>query len=109
MSKLHNLRVNQGADFSFSLTILEDSGVVKNLNGASVESDIRKHHTANSSLSFTTSINTETSVVTLSLTANQTFELSEGKYVYDAILTDSDENVTRIVEGLLFLRPSVTR
>jgi hypothetical protein len=47
--------------------------------------------------------------VTLTLNADQTNGLEEGRYVYDVeILKTSDSTVTRVVEGIVTVYPSAT-
>ena len=45
----------------------------------------------------------------MSLTAVQTAALKSGRYVYDLQITHSDTTVTRVIEGVITLRPEVTK
>jgi len=58
---------------------------------------------------MTTSIATDatTGVVTLSLTATETAALDAERYVYDLEIT-SGAAVTRVIEGIITVRPQVT-
>ena len=48
-------------------------------------------------------------IVTLSLTADETSALDAERYVYDLeILQTSSSTVTRVIEGIITVRPSVT-
>ena len=60
---------------------------------------------------FTTNTgpNTAAGTITLSLTANQTSNLVYGRYVYDVDVTDASNTVTRVLEGIVTVTPSVTR
>ena len=49
-----------------------------------------------------------TGVVTLSLTAAETTALDAERYVYDLEITSSVGAVTRVIEGLITVRPQVT-
>ena len=50
-----------------------------------------------------------TGVVSLSLSAAQTTALDDGRYVYDLeILQTSSSTVTRVIEGIITVRPQVT-
>ena len=45
----------------------------------------------------------------MSLTADQTGALAEGRYVYDLeILQTSSSTITRVIEGIITVRPQVT-
>jgi hypothetical protein len=48
-------------------------------------------------------------IVTLSLTDTQTSSLDDARYVYDVeIVNDSSGAVTRVIEGIITVRPNVT-
>ena len=47
--------------------------------------------------------------LTLALSANQTSNITFGRYVYDAELIDGSGFVTRIVEGIITVTPEVSR
>jgi hypothetical protein len=47
--------------------------------------------------------------ITLSVTAANTANLSAGRYVYDLKITSPSNIVTRVVEGIVTVLPSVTR
>ena len=45
----------------------------------------------------------------MSLTAAQTAALKPGRYVYDLELTKADTTISRIIEGVITIRPEVTK
>ena len=50
-----------------------------------------------------------TGIVTMSLNADQTGQLEVGRYVYDLeILQTSSSTITRVIEGVITVRPQVT-
>lgn len=109
MATKSNLIIDQGSTFSTDLTLTDENGDPIDLVGYTANSQIRKWYTSSSpSASFATSINTETGVITLSLTANQTSNLVAGRYVYDVEINSGAE-VSRIVEGIVTVTPQVTR
>ena len=60
---------------------------------------------------MTTSVaNPATGIITLSLTAAQTSALdAPSRYVYDVEVTNNTSNVvTRVIEGIITVRPNVT-
>lgn len=111
MATKANLVIDQGSTFSADLNLTDENGDVLDLNGYTANSQIRKWYTSsNAAASFTTSINTSSGVITLSLTSTQTSNLVSGRYVYDVELNDTGSNeVSRIVEGIVTVTPQVTR
>lgn len=109
MATKANLVIDQGSTFSTDLTLTDENGDPLALAGYTANSQIRRWYTStNASATFTTSINTTSAVITLSLTANQTSNLVSGRYVYDVEINDGAE-VSRIVEGIVTVTPQVTR
>jgi hypothetical protein len=109
MATKSNLVIDQGSTFSTDLSLTDENGDPLALSGYTANSQIRKWYTSSSpAATFSTSINTEIGVITLSLTANQTSNLVSGRYVYDVELNDGAE-VSRIVEGIVTVTPQVTR
>lgn len=109
MATKANLVIDQGSTFTTDLTMTDDSGNVIDLAGYVANSQMRKWYTSsNATATFTTSINTTTGVITLSLTADQTSSLTSGRYVYDVEISDGSV-VSRIVEGIVTVTPQVTR
>jgi len=104
-----NLVIDQGTTYSTDLNLTDENGDALVLSGYSANSQIRKHYTSSNSVSFTTSINANAGIITLSLTANQTANLTGGRYVYDVELTDASNSISRIVEGIVTVTPQVTR
>jgi hypothetical protein len=104
-----NLVIDQGTSYSTSLTLVNEEGVSANLSGYSANSQIRKTFSSSNAHTFSTTIDTASSVIILSLTANQTANIVAGRYVYDVFLTDTVGIVSRIVEGIVTVTPRVTR
>jgi hypothetical protein len=109
MATKANLVIDQGTTFSTDLTLTDENGDALNLNGYSANSQVRKwYSSSNAAAVFSTSINVVSSIVTISLTANQTSNLVAGRYVYDVELNDGS-TTSRIVEGIITVTPQVTR
>lgn len=108
MATKSNIVIDQGATFSTDLTLTDENGDALNLVGYTANSQLRKWYTSSNSVAFSTSSNTDTGVVTLSLTANQTAALTAGRYVYDVEISDGT-TISRIVEGIVTVTPNVTR
>jgi len=104
-----NLLVDQGADFTTTITLNQDNGQPLNLANYTGAAQLRKHYTSSTATDFTVELANTTGVVALSLGANTTAGLTAGRYVYDVEITDSDGVVSRIVEGIVTVSPNVTR
>ena len=109
MATKANLVIDQGTTFTTDLTMTDEEGSPLNLTGYTANSQIRKWYTSsNATATFTTSINGNTGVISLSLTANQTGAMTAGRYVYDVEINDG-AIISRIVEGIVTVTPQVTR
>ena len=108
MATKANLVIDQGATFSTDLTLTDENGDALNLNGYSSNSQLRKWYTSSNSVAFSTSVNTATGVITLSLTSDQTANISAGRYVYDVEISNGT-TISRVVEGIITVTPNVTR
>ena len=109
MATKANLVIDQGTTFSADLTLTDENGDPLDLVGYTANSQIRKWYTSsNAAAIFSTSINVQSAVITLSLTSNQSGNLTSGRYVYDVEINNGSE-VSRIVEGIVTVTPQVTR
>jgi hypothetical protein len=81
-----------------------------NLTGYSASSQMRKSYYSSSATNITASVTgTSNGEITLSMTAANTASLTPGRYLYDLIINDGANNVTRVVEGIATVLPSITR
>ena len=111
MASILNLQLDQGTTFSKQITVYGTDGTtVENLTGTSVSSQLRKNYTSTAYETINATINTPTSgIIVMSLTAAQTAALKPGRYVYDLELTKADTTISRIIEGVITIRPEVTK
>lgn len=109
MARKNNLVIDQGSTFSTNLVALTDeNGDVIPLSGYTANSQLRKWYTSNNSVAFSTSINVDSGVITLSLSSNQTSNLVAGRYVYDVEISNGSV-ISRVSEGIVTVTPNVTR
>lgn len=112
MTAYVELFIDQGTDFNSIIYITDDTtNDSVNVYGYTANSQIRKSYysaniTANITCSFTNTANGE---LTLSMDANTTANIRAGRYVFDVKVTDSSNIVSRILEGIITILPSVTR
>ena len=113
MAATANLRVDAGSTFSTDVTVTNTDGTAFDLTGYTASAKMALGYASTrTSVSFTTTIANDatTGVITLSLTATQTNDLeAPARYVYDIeILKTSDNTITRVIEGIITVSPSVT-
>lgn len=111
MAAFVEIFIEQGANLSSTVTVTDLSGYTVNLFTYSAASQIRKSYYSSSANNLVATItNNSAGEITLSMTAANTANLSPGRYLYDLIVTDSTtKTVTRVVEGIAVVLPSVTR
>ena len=110
MAAVSNLYIDQGADFSTTLSLTDSNGDVLNLTGYSAVGQMRKTYGSSTvAATFTVALVAGTGQVTLTLTDTVTAALTSGRYVYDVLITDSSGDKTRILEGHATVTPSVSR
>ena len=106
-----NIVIDQRATFSASFK-LDDAGtsVPINLSQFRGVGQLRKWPGAPFGVGFDVSIpKPKTGEIVISLTAEQTSHLKEGRYVYDVILiSELDNKIYRAVEGMALVSPGVT-
>jgi len=102
-----NLMIEQGTTVNISFNLTEEDGSNKDLSDYTARAQMRRHHSSANSVTFTCSISNST--VTMSLTAAQTAIIEPGRYVYDLEIVNSSNTVTRPIEGLITVRPEVTK
>ena len=112
MAAIANLSIDQGATFTSDVTVKDANGNAFDLTGYTAEAKLAKGYASTRTrTSFTTTVAADatTGVVTLSLTAAQTAALDAERYVYDLEITQtSSGNITRVIEGIISVRPQVT-
>ena len=111
MATISNLFIDQDADFTTTVTVNDSSGTALDLTGYTAVAMIRKSYKSTSSTDFTVAfVDPRTDgQITLSLTDAQTGAMNAGRFVYDLVITDSGGDKTRVVEGIVTIKPSVSR
>ena len=109
MATRADLSIDQGTDYEVTLTLTDEDGDIIDLSNSNTAAQIRKNYTSLTYTEFETSTNVDSGEITLTLTADQTADLEQGRYVYDVELTDAANSISRIVEGVVTITPQVTR
>jgi hypothetical protein len=108
---ISNLYIDQGSDFSTTVTINDSAGSALDLTNYTASAQIRKTYSSSTYTAFTTTFDTDrtTGIIKLALTNTQTVALKSGLYVYDVLISDVNSVKTRVVEGSATISPMVTQ
>jgi len=111
MAAISNIFIDQGADFTTTVTVSDANGDALDLSNYTALAQIRKTYESTTATTFTSTFVSPrtTGQITISLTDDQTSSLDFGRYVYDLLITDGDGDKTRVVEGIATVNPSVSR
>jgi hypothetical protein len=108
-----DLYLEQGTTFNTQLTLTDNTNAAYNLVGFSVFSQAKKsYYSSTPAITFNTTISDASNgVITISANSAVTANVSAiQKLVYDVRLTDnSSNNVSRVLEGQIFVSPGVTK
>jgi len=112
MAAIANLIIDQGANFSSDVTVKDANGNAFDLTGYTTQAKLAKGYSSTRTRTSMTSVigtDAASGVVALELTATQTAALDAERYVYDVEITQTSTGVvTRVIEGLITVRPNVT-
>jgi hypothetical protein len=111
MAAVANLSIDQGATFTSDITVKDINGNVFDLTGYTANAKMAKGYSSTRTrtvISTTFATDRTTGVLTISLTANQTATLDAERYVYDVEITSGAGSVTRVLEGIITVRPEVS-
>jgi len=114
MAGQKNFEVDQNATFSFIVEYKDNNGAAINLTGSTAKMQVRDTQ-GGSKLAFTLTspsggiiITPELGKLVIKMTPTQTSKLFYPKSAYDIMITDSNSNKIKLVEGFLTLSRSVT-
>ena len=110
MAAFSEITIEQGATYNTTVNVEDDAGNAINLYAYTANSQMRKSYYSSTAYTIGASVTgTANGQITLSITAANTANLSAGRYVYDLKITSANNIVTRVVEGIATVLPSVTR
>jgi hypothetical protein len=110
LAAFSELVIEQGATFISTLNVEDVNGDAINLTSYTANSQMRKsYYSSSSNIIISTITGTSNGEITLGMSAANTSNLTPGRYVYDVIITSPTNVVTRVVEGIVTVLPSVTR
>ena len=106
------LYLEQGTTFTTQITLDDVYGQPYNLDGFTVKSQAKKsYYSTQTSINFVSTIHDSANgIIQLAANSATTSNVSAGKLVFDVLLIEpSTNNVTRVLEGQIFVSPSVTK
>lgn len=105
------LFVEQGTTFNTTITLDDVDGIPYDLSEVTAKAQVRKsYYSANTSADFLVAIPIPLNgVISLTLDSASTSNLTAGRYVYDVIIKDAFNTVSRVLEGTVNVVPGVTR
>jgi len=109
MATKANLVIDQGATWNSTVTLTDPDGNFIDLSSYTGTAQMRKHYTSSTATAFVVQLGGANGTITLSLTANTTANVVDGRYLYDVELTDSSGTISRVFEGTVTVNPNVTR
>jgi hypothetical protein len=104
------LFLEQGADFTTSITLDDVNGDPYDLTGTVAKSQIKKsYYSINETEHFVITINDPAAgIINMAMPSANTANIAAGRYVYDVIIKNSGNTVTRVLEGIVNVIPQVT-
>lgn len=109
MATKANLLIDQGTDYTTSVTLTDNNGDPIDITGYTGASQMRKSYTSSTYYAFNVAIDGPIGKITLTMSANTTSGISPGRYLYDVELTDVQNHVSRVFEGIVTVTPNITR
>ena len=104
-----NIVIEKGTSFEATYNVTNSDNSVYSLTNQTATAKIRKHPTATSSKSFTTSITTATGEIKLTMSAANTADLTAGRNYYDVIITHATTGkVVKVFEGTAIVKDTVS-
>jgi hypothetical protein len=107
MATKANINIDQGTTFSTTISLTDSSGNQIDLTNYTAKAQLRVSYSSINSISFSTLLSN--GQINLALDANTTTLLTRARYVFDVVITDSANVVTRVVEGVAYVDPAITR
>lgn len=110
MASVVNLFVDQGSDYTLTLTVKDDDGNATDLTGYTVEAYFQKWTGATQVYKFTPTV-TDASAgkVQITLKGSVSDDIPSGRYSYDVVINHTSNDITRrVIQGSLVLNPTAS-
>ena len=106
-----NFSIDQGADFSRTLTVTTDGTTAYDISGLTLQGQMRKSYDSSSaSATFITSIvSGSDGTYKIQLRSDTTTSLDAGRYVYDVEVSLSDSTIEKVHYGIVTVNAEATK
>jgi len=107
---VENIVIEKGTNFSKQFKILNSDGSAFNLSNHTFTAKLRKWGESKNSVSFATTHGADATLgnLTISLSNSITGILTSGRSLYDVLITSGVGTVTKIREGMVIIRDTVS-
>jgi hypothetical protein len=111
MTTIANLYVDQGVDYSIDLFLTNTDGGEYDASNKSFYCNIKKLYSSSISANaeITSFLSANTGMIELYISPETSEALDPGKYTYDIIMMSQGGTRVKVLEGLMFILPTVTR
>ena len=106
MGSKANIYIDQGTDFRITLEMFDGDDDDLVISTFSFFADLRKMYSSKRAAEF--GVEKNENDITLVLEADVTANLRPGKYEYDVLMRKSSGEMSKIVEGLAIVIPTIT-
>jgi hypothetical protein len=109
MTDRANIYIYQGTDYQTPLEFYDQEGPI-DVSGYTFAAQIRKMYSTTKIADFSFVMSDpENGYIEMRLANSVSQNLPEGKYQYDILATHPTNEVLKVLEGLVFIMPTVTR
>lgn len=113
MTTRANLYVDQGVDYSVNLEMFTSAGADFPADDYNFYASARKLYSTTKAFDFEATVirdDDDINTFELNISADKTVNLEPGKYQYDVLMSTIGGGTTeKIVEGIIFLIPTITK
>jgi hypothetical protein len=112
MAEYVELNIDKGSTFSTTIYITDDdTNLPQNLIGTIVTSGLKRSLVSSNVDAYFTCITDPANtagMISISMTAANTANLKVGSYFFDVVTTNDLGDKSRLIEGVVFVSPSIT-
>lgn len=110
MASVVNLFVDQGSDYTLTLTVKDDDGNATDITNYTVEAYFQKWTGSNQVYKFTPTITDATNgKLQIALKGSVSDDIPSGRYSYDVVINNAANDITRrVIQGSLVLNPTAS-
>ena len=110
MATISNIYLDQGADYSSTITLTGSNNTPLDLSDYEVDSQMRKSYSSSQYYTFTCIvIDALEGKIRLQMPAATSENIKPGRWLYDIEITHPSAGRKRVVEGVVIVTPQITR